>query len=138
MSRIVTGVTILAICLILATIPTATYAEPFATSQHVITEADNGKTINVKQGHIFILKLNENPTTGYSWQLSLSSGLKLLSDKYYSSKSFGSSENSIGAGGFHLWIIGAKNKGPQQVEAIYKRSWEQDGIQTFKLNIVVV
>lgn len=137
MSRTVVGATILVICLILATIPTAIYAKPFTVSQFFITEADNGKTINVNQGNIFILKLNENPSTGYSWQLSLSSGLKLLSDNYYSSQSSGP-RPIVGAGGYHLWIIQAKSKGSQQVEATYKRPWEQDGVQTFKLNVVVV
>lgn len=139
MSRTAIGVTVLLICLILAAIPTAVYAKPSTASQLIITEADNGKTINVKQGQTFSLKLNENPSTGYSWQLELSSGLKLLSDKYYSSQSSGTNGRIfVGAGGYHLWVIQAKNKGSQQVEATYERPWEQAGIKTFKLNVVVV
>jgi inhibitor of cysteine peptidase len=139
MSRTVSGVTVLIICLILATLPAAVYAKPSAASNLMITEADNGKTINVKQGNTFILKLNENPSTGYSWQLSLSSGLKLLSEKYYPSKSSGPNGILIvGAGGYHLWVIEATNKGSQQVEATYKRSWEQAAGKTFKLNVEVV
>jgi len=29
----------------------------------------------IKTGNIFYLRLKENPSTGYSWQLSLSKGL---------------------------------------------------------------
>ena len=71
------GITVLIICLILATIPTALCAKPYTTGQHkVITENDNGKTIYLNKGDIFSLKLKENPSTGYSWKLSLSKGLR--------------------------------------------------------------
>jgi len=104
----------------------------------MITESDNGNTIYIKEGHAFFLKLKENPSTGYSWQLRLSSGLNQLSDKYQPLESL---ENNfiIGAGGFRLWKIEGIAKGSQQVNAIYKRSWESTGKeQTFKLNVVVV
>lgn len=120
-------------------LPTAVCDKPDAISQNkMITESDNENTIYIKEGHAFFLKLKENPSTGYSWKLSLSDGLNQLSDKYHP---FESSENNfaIGAGGFRLWKIEAVNKGNQQVEAIYKRSWESTGKeQTFKLNVVVV
>ena len=138
MSSTVIGVTVLLICLILSAVPTAVYAKPSSESQLTITEVDNGKTINIKPGQTFILKLNENPSTGYSWQMKLSNGLELLSDKYYSSESSGQGVRAIlGAGGYRLWIIKARNNGFQQVEAIYKRSWEQAEEKTFKLNVVV-
>ena len=138
MSRTIFGVTVLLICLVLAAIPTAVYAKPSTASQLIITEADNGKTINVKPGHIIILKLNENPSTGYSWQMKLSKGLELLSDKYSSESSGPGGRAILGAGGYHLWTIEAKYKGSQQVEAIYKRSWEQAEVKAFKLTVVVV
>jgi len=139
MSKFVPGITLLLICLVLAMLPTAVCAKPDAISQNkMITESDNKNTIYIKEGHAFFLKLKENPSTGYSWKLSLSDGLNQLSDKYHP---FESSENNfvIGAGGFRLWKIEAVDKGNQQVEAIYKRSWESTGKeQTFKLNVVVV
>ncbi|MHC1755527.1 MAG: protease inhibitor I42 family protein [Methanosarcina sp.] len=138
MSKTVPGVTILIICLILAAIPTAVYAKPYAASQHMITEDDNGKTISIKEGQTFILKLNENPSTGYSWQLSgLNDGLNLLRDEYHPWDSSEESRNAVlGAGGFHSWKIEAMSDG--QVTATYKRPWEQSGVRTFRLDIVVV
>ncbi len=50
--------------------------------QQVITEADNGTSISLKKGENFTLKLRENPTTGYSWELYLSEGLSIISDEY--------------------------------------------------------
>jgi inhibitor of cysteine peptidase len=135
-------IVVLTTFLILAMIPMSVCATPHVMDNHkTITEADNGNTIYVKEGQTFILKLNENPSTGYSWELSLSKGLGLLSDKYYSPES---SKNSgklvIGASGYHSWEIKAVDKGSQQVNGIYKRSWESETgeEQTFKLNVVVV
>jgi inhibitor of cysteine peptidase len=135
-------IVVLTTFLILAMIPMSVCATPHVMDNHkTITEADNGNTIYVKEGQTFILKLNENPSTGYSWELSLSKGLGLLSDKYYSPES---SKNSgklvIGASGYHSWEIKAVDKGSQQINGIYKRSWEPETgeEQTFKLNVVVV
>jgi inhibitor of cysteine peptidase len=142
MSKFVLRIAILMIFLIQVTLPTALCAKPDTISQNkIITEVDNGNTIHIKEGHTFYLKLKENPSTGYSWQLRLSSGLNQLSDKYYpqeTSKKGG--RFVIGAAGYRLWEIKATEKGSQQVNAIYKRSWETEtgNEQTFKLNIVVV
>lgn len=140
MSKFVYGITVLIVCWVLATLPAAVSAKPDIESQNkMITESDNGNTIYIKEGHAFFLKLKENPSTGYSWQLKLSNGLSQLSDKYHP---FEPSENNlvIGTSGFRLWRIEGVTKGDQQVTAIYKRSWEPETCQEqiFKLNIVVV
>lgn len=139
MSKFVPGITFLIICLVLATLPVAVCAKPDTESQNkMITESDNGNTIYIKEGHTFFLKLKENPSTGYSWQLRLSNGLNQVSDKYHP---FESLENNfvVGASGFRLWRIEGIAKGNQQVNAIYKRPWESIGKeQTFKLNVIVV
>ncbi|RPJ64569.1 MAG: hypothetical protein EHM20_18255 [Alphaproteobacteria bacterium] len=146
-SRTVTGITVLIICLILATLPTAVCAKndlgnklisDTAGQQKVITEADNGNTMYLKEGQTFILKLNENPSTGYSWQLSRDDGLNLLWDKYHPWESSEESGNIvIGAGGFHVWKIEAMNDG--KVKATYKRPWEPETgrEKTFTLNVIV-
>lgn len=142
MSKFMPGIIVLIICLILATFPMAACAKSDTASQDkMITESDNGNTIYIKEGHAFFLKLKENPSTGYSWQLSLSSGLNQLSDKYYppeTSRTYG--RFAIGAAGYRLWEIKAVAGGSQQVNAIYRRPWEPvtGKEQTFKLNVVVI
>lgn len=142
MSKFAPGITFLMICLILVTLPTAVCAKPGTTNQYkMITESDNGNTIHIKEGHLFFLKLKENPSTGYSWELSLSDGLSQLSDKYYSPETSKTGGGLIvGAGGYHLWEIKAVAGGSQQVKAVYKRSWESlaGNEQTFTLNVKVV
>ncbi len=108
--------------------------------QQVITETNNGTTISLEKGETFYLRLQENPTTGYSWQLNLSQKLSLVSDKYYPPESKEGEKPIVGAGGVHLWEIKADSKGNQQVTAIYKRSWENEtGTEDkFALNVEVV
>ncbi len=142
MSKIVPGITVLIICLILAMLPAAVCSKPGTTGQDkMITEDDNGNSIYLKKGHTFYLKLEENPSTGYSWQLTLSNGLNQLSDKYHPFESSKNDQNLVvGAGGFHLWRIEAAAEGSQQIKAIYKRPWEPETgqEQTFTLNVIVV
>jgi inhibitor of cysteine peptidase len=141
MSRIKPGVTVLIIYLTLAMIPMALCAKINPVSQQtVITENDTGKTIYLKTGDIFYLRLKENPSTGYSWQLTLSRGLSLLMDKYYSpdySKKDG--RFIVGVAGFHSWEIKTVARGNQQIRGIYKRSWDEDtgNEQTFKINVKI-
>jgi inhibitor of cysteine peptidase len=109
--------------------------------QRVVTEADNGKNISLKNGDTFYLRLKENPTTGYSWQLNLSQGLNNVSEKYYPPEpSKESQQPLVGAGGVHIWEIKVVTEGSQQVKGIYKRPWENTtGTEdSFTLNVEVV
>ena len=40
-----------------------------------LTEADNGQSVQVRQGDAIIVRLPENPTTGYRWHIDRASGL---------------------------------------------------------------
>jgi inhibitor of cysteine peptidase len=109
--------------------------------QKVVTEADNGINISLKNGDTFYLRLKENPTTGYSWQLNLSQGLNNVSEKYYPPEpSKESQQPLVGAGGVHIWEIKVMTEGSQQVKGTYKRLWENTtGTEdSFTLNVVVV
>lgn len=109
--------------------------------QQVITEADNGTSINLENGSTFFLRLKENPTTGYSWELNLSQGLNNISGEYYPPEQpEGIEQPLVGAGGVRLWEIKAVSEGSQQVTGIYKRPWEKvtGEEENFTLNIEVV
>ena len=117
--------------------------EPFpeAGGNPSFTEADNGTTAVFEKGTVFYLKLSENPTTGYSWELELSEGLSLLNDEFISPEApEGAEEPLVGAGGAHLWEIEAVSEGNQQLKGIYKRPWESETGEedTFVLYIEVV
>lgn len=107
---------------------------------YVLNETDSGKIINLKNGGNFTLNLKENPTTGYSWQLNLSKGLSILSNEYTEYKLPGEKEVTPGRGGTHSWLIQATALGSQQVNGIYKRSWENTTgtEENFTLTVEVV
>jgi predicted secreted protein/putative hemolysin len=113
-------------------------ATPTAEAKTMVTftEADNGKTENVTQNSQFAVVLAENPSTGFTWNATLTPGLELQSDYHKDDASAG----RPGAGGNHTWIMVAKVTGDQKFSAIYKRSWEPvTGNETaYSVNIRVV
>jgi len=115
--------------------------------QQVVTEADNGKTINLENGETFYLRLPENPSTGYRWELNLTQGLNVslgpdnIPGEYYPPEQpEGIEQPLVGAGGVRLWEIKAVAEGSQQVTGVYKRPWENETTEgeTFTLYIEVV
>lgn len=100
-----------------------------------IGAGDNGKTITVDEGASIIITLDENPTTGYSWNETVTSGLSVVDNKFVSSNT-----GLIGSGGVHEWTIKATGKGMQQFTAVYKRPWEPaaGNETTFTISITVV
>jgi len=103
----------------------------------VVNEVQNHATVKVHKGNSITVRLPENPTTGFTWNLSASPGLLVVSDSYIPSDTTG---KLIGSGGTHVWDISAQSVGAQTIEGVYLRPWEQaTGNETaFLLNVVVV
>ncbi|ABE52322.1 protease inhibitor I42 family protein [Methanococcoides burtonii] len=101
----------------------------------VFSEEANSSEISLKMGDSIVLKLNENPSTGYSWDLSLPEGIVLVKDEFV-----GPDEPMPGAGGVHEWTLKASSEGNYQINAIYKMSWENvtGNEDTFTMNVVVL
>ncbi|HTY14856.1 MAG TPA: protease inhibitor I42 family protein [Methanoregulaceae archaeon] len=87
----------------------------------VITEEQNNATIPVKSGDQITLMLPENPTTGYTWNLTTTRGLNQTGDRYTPSDRTGT---LVGSGGTHVWQMTVTGTGDQAISGIYKRSWE--------------
>jgi inhibitor of cysteine peptidase len=103
----------------------------------VYTEDNNTSSVRAVKGDIIIIMLEENPATGYSWNLSAGSGLSLLDEQYVQDSAV---EGMAGAGGVHNWTFEVTENGAQNVSAIYKRSWENTtgNEDIFKLTVDVV
>jgi inhibitor of cysteine peptidase len=84
------------------------------------TEKDNGTTADIGAGSRFAVQLRENPTTGYSWNASVSPGLTILSSDYQIDQH---AEGMVGVGGTRTWIIRASGTGNQSFTGVYNRSW---------------
>ena len=44
-------------------------ASPREPTIHIVTETDNGRTLQAQVGDVIHLRLSENPITGYRWTL---------------------------------------------------------------------
>ncbi len=108
-----------------------------AMAQNAYSEADNGKIITVNSGDTFTIKLNENPSTGYSWNLTLGNGLQLVSDQYTAKEV---PSGIVGSGGYHEWVVKAVSPGSYVITGIYKRPWEpvSGGEQAYTLTVNVL
>ncbi len=89
------------------------------SSMKVYNEQNNGQTITIKSGETVKIALDENPTTGYSWNVTATPGLTIVSDQFIAPGS-----GVVGAGGLHEWQVRATGTGDQQFSGIYKRPWE--------------
>jgi len=76
--------------------------------------------INLAPGEVWVLSLDENPTTGYTWSIISSEGLK-VTDNYEPSVN---DKDIVGAGGIREYRISADEAGEYEFSAKYSRSWE--------------
>jgi predicted secreted protein len=100
------------------------------------TADNNGQNVTVNAGNTFQVRLPENPTTGFAWNLSFSDGLTLLQDKYEPADTSGM---KVGVGGTHSWDLKAPKAGQQVIRGVYRQPWapESEGKENFSLNVNV-
>jgi inhibitor of cysteine peptidase len=122
---------------------TATTAVPTTTApvgekdMNVYNENANGSTAKIPLGTGgCIVRLAENPSTGYSWNATVTSGLAIVNDTYTQDPV---SQGMVGAGGTHSWTLKGTAAGEQKFSAVYKRPWENvtGSEDTFVLHILV-
>ncbi len=86
-----------------------------------LTDTDNGRTEDIAQNTRFAIQLRENPTTGFGWNATVSTGLQIQSSDYQQDKA---AEGMVGVGGTRTWVLVANDLGTQKFSASYRRSWE--------------
>jgi len=87
--------------------------------------SDNSGTIVTKVGEIFMITLESNITTGYSWRLAeLKPGIVEQVSNVY--KPFNTQERIVGSGGVEEWTFKAVAKGNVAITLEYVRPWEKD------------
>ncbi len=93
-------------------------------SAKVITEADDGKTVEVATGQSFSIQLGSNPTTGYKW--SIKSVDKTIGAPKESFKQGG---GATGSGGTQRFTWSTKSPldldGKHTIELEYQRPWAE-------------
>jgi predicted secreted protein len=89
----------------------------------VYSEWDNGATSLIHPRDIITIRLPENPTTGYQWEITRSDGLRLLDDSYIYPDPSG---RMNGAGGWRRMTLVPETTGKESFSAVHKRSWESE------------
>ena len=83
----------------------------------IATESRNKAATTLPLNNVMYVTLDENIGTGYYWNMTVTPGLTIVSDKYVAPIS----TNGMGASGTHVWEIKATAQGPQKISAILKR-----------------
>lgn len=102
-----------------ASSPPANSTLPVMTGN--ITGQKTSSAITLPAGTTTTIELQENPTTGYAWNVTLSPGLLIENNTYLQDKG---TADRVGAGGTHQWVVRGVSAGNQTFSAIYKRPWE--------------
>lgn len=99
-----------------------------------LTNADAGRTVSVNSGDTIVVRLEENPTTGYVWKVEEldSQILQLVSEDYEAAGS------GIGGGGQRKLVFKAIGAGQSSLKLKCLRQWEPDApLNTFDVTIDV-
>jgi len=95
------------------------------------------KNITVKAGESFVIQLDENPTTGYQWAVTISdeSIVKLDKDDYQQQSA---ESGVVGAGGTRILTFKGLKQGTATVTLSYERSFEENSsVETLKYQVTV-
>ena len=107
-----------------------------AVGPQTLTDVDNGKTIQLRNGEKLVVTLTANPTTGYSWDavLPADSVVKQIGQSEFTPES-----DKLGAGGKVSLTFQAVAPGQQSLQLIYHRPFESDvaPLHNFTVNVVV-
>lgn len=88
-----------------------------------LSRADSGREVQMQVGESLDLRLDENPTTGFQWQVV--SGDKSVAE--VTGDSFQTpGTDAAGAGGTHTFTITAHSAGRTTLRSVLARSWERD------------
>ncbi|MEI8331010.1 MAG: protease inhibitor I42 family protein [Methanomicrobiales archaeon] len=95
-----------------AALPTVTTATLYLNS------SSNGEIVTIPAGERVLVRLTENPTTGYTWNVTSSRGIDIISDTYTAPDvSLG------GAPGYHEWILKPAAVDTYLFKTVYLRPW---------------
>lgn len=106
-----------------------------ADSVLTVTDADNGKNIDLASGQTLRVKLKTISGTGYAWTLSGDPApLKLIKTHTENGKS-----QRPGAGHISVFDLTASSAGLANVTFVYRRSWEYNvsPARTFTIRVNV-
>lgn len=100
------------------------------------TYSDIDDTIEVKVNVEFVIALDSNPTTGYSWKASYeASEFELISEEYRQDET---EQMMTGVGGTQYLRFKALKAGNFEITMDYQRPWEDESAQQKVFNVTVL
>jgi len=100
------------------------------------TYTDSAQTINISINQTFIIALDSNPTTGYSWQASYDeSMLELVGKSYEMGKK--AKQGAVGAGGVEYFQFKALKTGKTEITLDYQRPWEEENLYQKVFTVII-
>jgi predicted secreted protein len=99
-----------------------------------VNSTANGQIVTIPVGDRVLVRLNENPTTGYTWNATAAKGLAIISDNYIAPDT-----TLTGAPGYHDWLLSPGTVDTYTFKAVYHRPWEAATAadKTFSMVILV-
>lgn len=100
-----------------------------------LTAADNGSTIELKEGQVVSITLKANPTTGYTWAVVEPLNEQVI--RQVGEIEFKPESEAIGAGGVQIIRFEIVNAGQTTLKLVYHRPWETDvePLETFFIQV---
>jgi len=106
-----------------------------------LSQSDNGKLIELQRGQKLSIRLPENPTTGYRWEIdSTNVGLYETTKAIITleTNSFApASSSGIGSGGERTFVFQAANVGTTQLQLKIWQPWEGEDSIINRYNLTV-
>jgi inhibitor of cysteine peptidase len=105
-----------------------------------LTEANNGQPLELRQGDVVDLRLRENPTTGFRWQVVRTDGLVEEPAVDDAPPSRGPEEHpQVGAGGTRTFRFRARTPRTGRLELKLWREFEGDSsvVKRFAIDITI-
>ncbi len=102
-----------------------------------VDESANGKTVDLAVGDLLEVRLTENRTTGFRWELTLAPDSETACAA--EDDAAASQAAAPGQGGTHTWRFKALRAGDCDIRLANRRSWEAAGAaaETFTLHLHV-
>ena len=102
----------------------------------VYSKEDVAGIIMVGVGDLFVIVLDENPTTGFCWHFSVEpeGAIKFKSDQFIITQS----KDMVGVPGLHEFIFEAVEPGSARLEFVYYRPWEPEEVEgSYRFHFII-
>ena len=100
-----------------------------------LTKANNGRSIEVRQGDEIILRLPENPTAGYGWHIDRADGLSPETSEHTTGSDQPDPNPRSAREAFGSFGSGPRSRGARRLGLKHWREWEGERSVTERFGV---